>query len=64
MPKSTTDKIKEHVESPGSETAQKLFEFFRLMAVCHTVVIEKREGKDPQFLASSPDELALIQGSK
>lgn len=34
------------------------------MAVCHTVVIDqdKKTGK-PKMQASSPDELALVQGS-
>lgn len=44
MPNSAIDKIKKGLES---EQADKLFQFFRLMAVCHTVVIEKKEGKDP-----------------
>ena len=43
----------------------RLYDFFRLLAVCHTVVVDK----DPRtgeilYQASSPDELALIQGGK
>ena len=42
-----------------------MYNFFRLLAVCHTVVVDK----DPRtgeilYQASSPDELALIQGGK
>jgi phospholipid-transporting ATPase len=39
-------------------------EFFKHMAVCHTVVLDtdKKTGK-PLMQASSPDELALVQGS-
>jgi len=38
-----------------------LRKFFKLMAVCHTVVIDidKKTGK-PLLQASSPDELALV----
>lgn len=40
-------------------------EFFKLMAVCHTIVLDKDKttGK-VQMQASSPDELALVQGSE
>ena len=39
-------------------------DFFKLMAVCHTVVIESVEGKkEIIYNASSPDELALVQGA-
>ncbi len=40
-------------------------EFFKLMAVCHSVVIDvdKKTGKE-NLQASSPDELALVSGSK
>jgi phospholipid-transporting ATPase len=33
------------------------------LAVCHTVVVEEKKGKKA-FNASSPDELALVQGAK
>ena len=38
--------------------------FFRLLAVCHTVVID-HDNKDPNtnMQAASPDELALVQGA-
>lgn len=35
------------------------------MAVCHTVVIDKdKKTGEMKMQASSPDELALVQGSK
>lgn len=38
---------------------------FRLLAVCHTVIVEKDERNgEISYQASSPDELALIQGAK
>ena len=42
-----------------------LFNLFRLLAVCHTVVVD-RDPKNDEIIyqASSPDELALIQGAK
>jgi len=39
-------------------------EFFKLMAVCHSVVIDKDENGKVNMSASSPDELALVDGSK
>ena len=49
----------------GGYKGQTLYLFFRLLAVCHTVVVDK----DPKtgevvYQASSPDELALIEGAK
>jgi magnesium-transporting ATPase (P-type) len=40
------------------------YEFFKLMAVCHSVVIDKDEEGNVKMSASSPDELALVDGSK
>ena len=34
-------------------------EFYRFLAVCHTVVVEKKNG-EVKYQATSPDELALI----
>lgn len=47
------------------DVGYELFNLFRLLAVCHTVVVDS----DPKtgeiiYQASSPDELALIQGAK
>ena len=49
----------------GQNTAgQELYDFFRLLAVCHTVVVDKDPKTDEiSYQASSPDELALIQGA-
>ena len=40
--------------------------FFRVISVCHTVVTDKEENEDKQlkYQASSPDELALVEGAK
>lgn len=40
-------------------------EFFKLMTVCHTVVLDKDKTTGKTVMqASSPDELALVQGSE
>ena len=44
---------KEELQQSG-----RIYEFFRMLAVCHTVVVDKEDGI--QYQASSPDELALI----
>jgi phospholipid-transporting ATPase len=42
---------------------ERLKTFFKFLSVCHTCVVEKNT-KDRQYQASSPDELALINGAK
>ena len=45
---------------------RKLKDFFTMLAVCHTCMVEK-DPLNPSVLkysASSPDELALVQGAK
>ena len=41
-----------------------IYTLFRLLAVCHTVVVDRDENGEIIYQASSPDELALIQGAK
>ena len=49
----------------NANDGQKLYNFFRLLAVCHTVVVDiDPKTKEVLYQASSPDELALIQGAK
>ena len=49
----------------GLANGEKLYQFFRLLAVCHTVVVDKNpKTGEIQYQASSPDELALIHGAK
>lgn len=44
-----------------AEASDKLFQLFRLLAVCHTIVVDKNaETGKINYLASSPDELALV----
>ncbi|KAJ1676557.1 aminophospholipid translocase, partial [Spiromyces aspiralis] len=43
-----------------------LFEFFQLLATCHTVIPEAKEGggvDEIEYQASSPDEGALVKGA-
>eukprot|EP00842_Homolaphlyctis_polyrhiza_P002742 jgi/Hompol1/3469/HPOL_003247-RA len=52
--------------SESSMQARKLREFFSLLAICHTVLIEKQE-KNPDeiiYKAQSPDEAALVSAAK
>ncbi|EKM53518.1 uncharacterized protein PHACADRAFT_259936 [Phanerochaete carnosa HHB-10118-sp] len=48
--------------SPGSER-EIVDEFLTLLAVCHTVIPENRDGKI-HYQASSPDEAALVAGAE
>jgi magnesium-transporting ATPase (P-type) len=35
-----------------------------MLAVCHTVMVEQDKSGEFKYSASSPDELALVMGSK
>eukprot|EP01101_Sappina_pedata_P005462 TRINITY_DN2509_c0_g1_i1.p1 TRINITY_DN2509_c0_g1~~TRINITY_DN2509_c0_g1_i1.p1 ORF type:complete len:1115 (-),score=428.74 TRINITY_DN2509_c0_g1_i1:91-3435(-) len=51
----------------GDAQGQAIGLFWRILAVCHTVLIEKGEGDDgatPKYSASSPDEAALVQAAQ
>ena len=47
----------------GAKMKQTTMEFMRLLAVCHTVIPEIKNGKTV-FQASSPDEAALVAGAE
>eukprot|EP00051_Salpingoeca_urceolata_P001512 m.41507 g.41507 ORF g.41507 m.41507 type:complete len:1180 (+) comp11464_c0_seq3:141-3680(+) len=53
------DKLQQALQSehPG------VTEFFEILAVCHTVEVEKIEGVDV-YQAASPDEKALVEGAR
>ena len=47
------------------ENKEEIIEFLRLLAICHTVIIEKNNETGESILsAASPDELALVNGAK
>jgi magnesium-transporting ATPase (P-type) len=47
------------------DNKEEIIEFLRLLAVCHTVIIEKNpETHETLLSAASPDELALVNGAK
>jgi magnesium-transporting ATPase (P-type) len=43
-----------------SADMQALHEFFKILAVCHTVVLDKDKNGNETMQASFPDELALV----
>jgi magnesium-transporting ATPase (P-type) len=47
----------------SQEDKEACYNFFKLMAVCHSVVIDKDDNGKAKLSASSPDELALVDGS-
>lgn len=63
MRNSSAEVIRNHLfeNVEGDQIAENLYQLFRLLAVCHTVVVdhEPRTGKII-YQASSPDELALM----
>jgi magnesium-transporting ATPase (P-type) len=58
-------KLEMNPKPEGLPDGEQLYNMFRLLAVCHTVVVDKdHKTGELQYQASSPDELALIQGAK
>lgn len=55
--------LTQHILNPFHENNQSINRMLEVLAVCHTVVVERREGK-VLYNASSPDELALVNGAK
>jgi phospholipid-transporting ATPase len=45
------------------EDKESCYQFFKLMAVCHAVVVDRDEDGKAKMSASSPDELALVSGA-
>ncbi|KAJ2753640.1 aminophospholipid translocase, partial [Coemansia nantahalensis] len=56
--------LREHMAA-GSERSAMLYEFFQLLATCHTVIPEHQAGApgEIEYQASSPDEGALVKGA-
>lgn len=60
QPEVNTDDLLEYIKlKPHSPFSRKAREYFLAIALCHTCLPEKRDGK-VEFQASSPDELALV----
>lgn len=43
---------------------QKVIKYLKVLALCHTVIIEKTDDGDIKYNAASPDELALLNFAK
>ncbi|EGB10874.1 hypothetical protein AURANDRAFT_22034, partial [Aureococcus anophagefferens] len=56
-------RLAEDLAAPGPQR-DRLVEFFRLLAVCHTVLPGPRGPRKTRFSASSPDDEALVCGAK
>jgi phospholipid-translocating ATPase len=58
--------LPQHIIDNGVQ-ASKIREFFSLLAVCHTVLVETADETDPNkivYRAQSPDEAALVSAAK
>lgn len=56
-------KVTQALRKSGSPEALALGQFFRCMALCHTVSTETDEKGQMRYMASSPDEEALVQAA-
>ncbi len=54
--------LKEHLV-PGHENHRFIHSLFEILAVCHTIIVEEKDGTIV-YNASSPDELALVNAAK
>ena len=58
----------EHYANPNHENYNNIVKFIEALGICHTVISEKKNDKKgkPYFAynASSPDELALVNGAR
>ena len=48
---------------PGHENYPMIHSLFEILAVCHTIIVEEKDGAII-YNASSPDELALVNAAK
>lgn len=62
-PYSTFTQLRALLADPFSDTSAVAREYMTLLAVCHTVIPEVKEGK-MVYQASSPDEAALVAGAE
>lgn len=59
------DNVKAVFGNEGSpEEKHSMHEFLKCLAICHSVVIDIDKEGVKTFQASSPDELALVQGAQ
>ena len=59
-------KFQKHYAQSGDE-GEGIFSMLEALGVCHTVIAEKKQEKDVVYIAynaSSPDELALVNGAR
>ena len=59
--------FQQHINNANHENNKPLKKFFEALGLCHTVIVDtKGEGKDEYVVynASSPDELALVNGAR
>ena len=68
MPKSTVKRLKKAIRNESKTNSSQDYpatiEFFKLLSLCNTVVCEyDAKNEDVKYSASSPDELALVEGS-
>ena len=58
----------EHIQNPNHDNNQNLKNFFQALGLCHTVVNDTKKDKEGNeyivYNASSPDELALVNGAR
>ncbi|XP_039517002.1 phospholipid-transporting ATPase IC [Pimephales promelas] len=47
-----------------SKKDAQLLEFFKLLSLCHTVMVEQKEGGELVYQAASPDEGALVSAAR
>jgi phospholipid-transporting ATPase len=57
----------EHFANPKHENYDNICDLIKCLGICHTVIAEKKTKNEEEFVsynASSPDELALVNGAR
>ena len=63
IPPFRDQRLSEALRDGDSEHAKQLGNFFRCLALCHTVLVENLEDGSIEYQAQSPDEQALVQAA-
>lgn len=63
IPPFRDQRLSEALRDSNSQHAKELGNFFRCLALCHTVLVEDLEDGSIEYQAQSPDEQALVQAA-
>lgn len=54
----------DHMNNENHHNHANIQRFIRILGLCHTVIVDEKEDRSIIYNASSPDELALVNGAR